>query len=363
MTPEGPFDLGVEEEYQVVEPGTWELRSTIHAILEKDLENGREDVRAEFLQSQVEAGTRVCQTVRELGDEVRRIRREAASLADGLGLRLVAAGTHPFSPWITQQVTEGGRYATLAAELQEVGRRLVTFGLHIHVGIADADLRVRVMDRMLPYLPFLLALSANSPFYEGRCTGLYAYRIALFAALPRTGIPPRFGSWAEYQKLVTTMMEAGLIPDPSFIWWDARPNPRVPTLEVRIPDMPTRVEEAVCLAAWVQALAVKLAREPERPALSRFIIEAGKWQAARYGTAGRLFLRAGEPARTVREWVDPLLDWLDDVGRELESSDALAFARTILEQGTGAERQLRIWQEQRDLRAVVEALARETMQL
>lgn len=149
-----------------------------------------------------------------------------------------------------------------------MGRRLVTFGLHIHVGIADPGLRVRVMDRLLPYPPFLLALSVNSPFFEGRETGLFSYRTVLFAALPRTGLPPRFRSWEEYTRMVDILMEAGLLPDPSFIWWDIRPNPRVPTLEMRIPDMPTRIEETVCLAAWVQALAVKLVRGPEPSPIS-----------------------------------------------------------------------------------------------
>lgn len=358
---DGPFDLGVEEEYQVVDPHTWELRSTIQAILEKDREDGVEDVRAEFLQSQLEAGSCVCQTVGELRAEVRRIRREAAALARELDLALVAAGTHPFSAWTRQQVTEGGRYAVLADELQEVGRRLVTFGLHIHVGIADPDLRIRVMNRMRPYLPFLLALSADSPFFEGRHTGLASYRTSLFAALPRTGLPPRFASWAEYRETVEQLVAEGLLADASFIWWDARPNPRVPTLEVRIPDMPTRAEETVCLAAWVQALAVKLAREEEPPPVSRLVTEVGKWQAARYGAAARLVLWAGQPARTAREWVDVLLDWLADVAAELESEEALAYARAILAHGIGADRQRRLWRETGDLRQVVACLATETV--
>jgi len=358
---EGPFDLGVEEEYQVVDPRTWELHSTISAILEKDLEDGVEDVRAEFLQSQLEAGSRVCWTVDELRAEVRRMRQEAAGLARELGLRLVAGGTHPFSAWTRQRITEGGRYAALAEELQEVGRRLVTFGLHVHVGIADPDLRIRVMNRMCPYLPFLLALSVNSPFFEGRRTGLYSYRSVLFAALPRTGLPPRFASWAEYKATVDRLAAEGLLPDPSFIWWDARPNPHVPTLEVRIADMPTRVEETVCLAAWVQALAVKLAREPDPPSLPRFAAEIGKWQAARYGAEANLLLQADQPARRVAEWVEVLLDWLGDVAQELGSGDALAYARVILEQGTGADRQLAAWREKGDLRQVVAHLARETM--
>lgn len=359
---QGPFDLGVEEEYQIVDPQTWELCSRIHTLLQKDLEDGKEDVRAEFLQSQVEASTRICANVEELRHEVRRVREEAAALVQGLGLRLVAAGTHPFSPWGQQQVTQGDRYALLDEELQEVGRRLVTFGLHIHVGMADPDLRVRVMARMRPYLPLLLALSTSSPFFEGRLTGLRSYRVALFSALPRTGLPPDFTSWADYQGQVEALIKVGLLPDPSFIWWDARPNPRVPTLEVRVPDMPTRVEETVCLAAWVQALAVKLARQSEPALVPRFITEASKWQATRYGLAGRLILTPDGSAQTVGQWVEELLDWLGDVTVDLGSGAQLGYARTILSQGTSAERQVRVWQETGSLPAVVSHLARETLE-
>lgn len=362
LTASGPFDLGVEEEYQVVDPQTWELRSTIHSILARDLEDREEDVRAEFLQSQVEAGTRICATVGELRAEVRRMRFEAAALARGLGLVLVAAGTHPFSRWTDQQVTRGERYALLADELQEVGRRLVTFGLHVHVGIADPGLRIRVMNRMRSHLPLLLALSTSSPFFDGRLTGLRSYRTAIFAALPRTGIPPRFSSWSDYQQTVETLTQAGLLTNPGFIWWDARPSARFPTLEVRSPDMPTCVEATVCLAAWVQALAVKLAREPEDPPLRRLLVEASKWQAARYGVDGRLLLRAGEPARTVRGWVEVLLPWLADVADELGSADELAYVWTILGQGSSADRQLQVWRETSDLGAVVAHLARETLE-
>lgn len=360
--PVGPFDLGVEEEYQVVDPETWELRSRIHAILEKDLEDGVEDVRAEFLQSQLEAVTRICDTVHEVRTEVRRIRREAQAVAQSLELTLAAAGTHPISPWTEQEVTRGRRYAALAQELQEVGRRLVTFGLHIHVGIADRDLRIKVMNRLRSYLPFLLALSTSSPFFEGRLTGLRSYRMTVFAALPRTGLPPEFSSWEEYRKGVDVLREAGLLPETSFLWWDARPSARFPTLEVRIADMPTRVEETVCLTAWVQALAAKLAREPEVTPVPQFVIEINKWHAARYGTDASLLLRPQEPARKVAEWVDILLDWLADVGRELDSQEELAYARAILTEGTSAERQLRVWEETGDLRAVVAHLAEETLE-
>lgn len=361
LKPEGPFDLGVEEEYQVVAPATWELRSTIHSILERDKADGIEDVRAEFLQSQLEASTRICDSIGELRAEVSRMRREAATLARELGMTLVAAGTHPFSPWSDQQVTRGERYAALAEELQEVGRRLVTFGLHVHVGIADPDLRIRVMNRLRPYLPLILALSTNSPFFGGRFTGLRSYRTVLFAALPRTGIPPRFASWAEYQRGIGMLLQAGLLADPGSVWWDVRPNSRFPTLEVRIPDMSTRVEETVCLAAWVQALVVKIAREPEVPSVPRFILDANKWQAARYGLQARLLLRPGEPARSVEEWVGLLLDWLADVADELDSREELEQVSAILDEGAGADRQLRVWQETGDLRAVVAHLAQETL--
>jgi len=355
----GPFDVAVEEEYQVVDPQTWELRSRIHALLEKDMEDGVEDVHAEFLQSQLEAVSSVCPTVRELRAEVQRMRQEAASLARTLGLTVVAAGTHPFSRWTRQRVTRGDRYRLLADELQEVGRRLVTFGLHVHVGIADLDLRVQVMNRIRPYLPILLALSTSSPFFDGRHTGLCSYRMALLAALPRTGIPPRFESWADYQATIDALIAAELLPGPRFIWWDVRLNPRYPTLEVRIADMPARVAETVCLAAWVQALAVKLAREPQPPPMHRFIVEASRWQAARYGLQARLLLSRDEPARGVEEWVERLLDWLADVADELDSREELAYARDILARGTGADRQVRVWRETGDLRAVVAHLARE----
>ncbi len=323
------------------------------------MEDGVEDVRAEFLQSQLEAVSCVCPTVRDLYAEVRRMREEAAYLAREVGLAVVAAGTHPFSPWIEQEVTRGDRYRLLADELQEVGRRLVTFGLHVHVGIADLDLRVQVMNRIRPYLPLLLALSTSSPFFDGRHTGLCSYRMALLAALPRTGIPPRFESWSDYQATIEALMAAGLLPGPRFIWWDVRLNPRFPTLEVRIADMPSRVRETVCLAAWVQALALKLAREPAAPPMHRFIVEVSRWQAARYGLQARLLLSREEPARGVGEWVEQLLVWLGDVADELGSGAELAAARAILAEGTSADRQVRVWQETADLSAVVAHLARE----
>jgi len=359
--PDGPFDLGIEEEYQLVDPQSWELRSTIQAILEKDLEDGVEDVRAEFLQSQMEAGTRTCNTVQELRVEVRRIRDEAAALAEELGLAVVAAGTHPFSHWTEQQVTRGDRYAVLAEELQQVGRRLVTFGLHVHIGVAEPDRRIELMNRMRPYLPLLLALSTSSPFLEGQFTGLRSYRSALLAALPRTGIPPAFESWAAYRSMVELLIRAGLLADPGFIWWDARPNHRFPTLEIRIHDMPTRIEETVCLAAWAQALAVKLLREPAAPPMRRFVVEANKWEVTRRGLEAELLLSSEQPARRLEEWVERLLEELTGVAQELGSEAELAYARTILAQGTSADRQLRVWEEKQDLHALVEHLARETL--
>ena len=359
---DGPFDLGVEEEYQLVDPHTWELRSTIHAILEKDQEDGVEDVRAEFLQSQIEAVTRICATVQELRSEVWRMRREAGRLARSLGLGLVAAGTHPFSRWTEQQVTHGARYAALAEELQEVGRRLVTFGMHVHVGIADPDLRIKVMNRIRPYLPLLLALSTSSPFFDGRFTGLKSYRASVFAALPRTGVPPHFGSWDEYRTTVDHLLDTGLLTDPSYIWWDARPSSRFPTLEVRIHDMPSRVEETVCLAAWVQALAIKLAREPEPAQVRRFITDINKWEAARHGLEAQLLLSLDGPRQRLSDWVETLLEWLADVAHEVGSEEALAYTNTILRKGTSATRQLRVWRETDDLQAVVAQLAQETLE-
>jgi carboxylate-amine ligase len=357
---DGPFDLGVEEEYHVVDPQTWELRSKIHAILERDLEDGVEDVRAEFLQSQVEAVTRICADVHELRQEIEHRRQEARRLAHALGMEIMAAGTHPFSAWPEQEVTRGERYAALAQELQDVGRRLIACGLHIHVGIDDPNLRILIMNQMRPFLPFLLALSTSSPFLGGRFTGLRSYRSILLAALPRSGTPPRFASWEDYQTTTDMLLREGMLDAPSFIWWDARPSSRYPTLEIRTPDMPTRIEETVCIAAWIQAMAVKLTRDPFPFHVHRFVIEANKWQAIRYGLDARMVLPPDESAHGVRQWVDILLDWLADVAEELGSQREIAYARTIVSEGTSADRQLRVWRETGDLRAVTAHIARET---
>jgi carboxylate-amine ligase len=356
---DGPFDLGVEEEYQIVDPTTWELRSTIHPLLKRDLEDGVSDIKAEFLQSQVETVTCICPTVQELRTEVHRRRREARRLAHSLGLEIAAAGTHPFSSWIEQEVTQGDRYAALAQELQEVGRRLVSFGLHVHVGIADPDLRIQVMNRMRPFLALLLALSTSSPFFDSRFTGLHSYRTVLLSALPRTGFPPQFASWAEYQSLLETLTGAELLANPSFIWWDARPSDRFPTLELRVFDVPTRVEETICLAAWAQALAMKLARDPAPAPLHPIILETNRWQAIRHGKNARLVLQRGAPARPVREWVEILMDQLVDVAEGMNSRAELEYTHRILEEGTSADRQLQVWRETNDLRAVVAHLAEE----
>lgn len=358
---DGPFDLGIEEEYQIVAPETWELRSTIHPLLERDLEDGVKDVKAEFLQSQVETVTCICPTVRDLQAEVERMRREAHRLARSLDLEVAAAGTHPFSSWTDQEVTRGDRYASLAKELQEVGRRLVTFGLHVHVGIADPDLRIRVMNRIQPFLSLLLALSASSPFFGGRMTGLHSYRTVLMSALPRTGLPPRFESWGDYQSLLEVLVAENMLADPSFVWWDVRPNVRFPTLEVRICDVPSRVAETICLAAWIQALAVKLSREPESRPLHPFVLKTNLWQAIRYGRQARLLLYSGAPARGVGEWVEFLLEELAEVAGELNTWRELLYARTILHGGTSADRQIGVWQESGNLREVVAHLARETV--
>jgi carboxylate-amine ligase len=217
------------------------------------------------------------------------------------------------------------------------------------------------MNRIRPYLPLLLALSTSSPFFNGRFTGLQSYRASVFASLPRTGIPPYFSSWDEYRTTVDHLLTTGLLTDPSFIWWDARPSARFPTLEVRIHDMPSRVEETICLAAWVQALAVKLAREPEPAQVRRFITDINKWEAARHGLDAQLLLSPDGPRQRLIDWVEALLEWLADVAKELDSEDALAYTRIILQEGTSSTRQLRVWRETNDLQEVVAQLAQETL--
>ena len=358
------FTIGIEEEYQIIDPATREVRSYVQRFLEEGRTVLPDQIRPEFLQSQVEAGTRICRNVQEARREVIRMRRSICELAERGGLWVAAAGTHPFSSWARQEVSPFGRYPELARFLQDVGRRLLIFGMHVHVGIADQELLIEVMNQIRYFLPHLLALSTSSPFWHGRDTGLKSYRSVVFESLPRTGIPQQFGSYADYRSYVDLLLATGSLAEPTHIWWDVRPSEKFPTLEVRIPDMCTRVDETLCLAALVQAIVVKLVRLRRANQTWRLyrkhLLDENKWRAVRYGIADKLidFGKAEEVPFPVL--IEELLAWVDDVVDELGSRVEVEYARTILRQGTSADRQLDVYRRTGDLRAVVDHVVEET---
>ncbi len=332
--------------------------------MQRFLEQGRrvlaDQIHAEFLQSQVEAGTRICRSVAEARAEVVRMRRSLWALAEAEGLWVAAAGTHPFSSWARQEVSPFGRYPELARFLQDVGRRLLIFGTHVHIGIEDPQLLIEVMNAIRQFLPHVLALSASSPFWHGRDTGLRSYRSVLFESLPRTGIPPRFESYAEYRAYVELLLATGSLAEPTHIWWDVRPSERFATLEVRIPDACTRVAETICVAALVQAIVAKLVRlrqagEPW-PIYRKVMLDENKWRAVRYGSGGKLidFVQRREVDFGVL--AERLLAWVDDVLDELGSRAEAEYLETILREGNSADRQLAVYRRTGDLRAVVDSV-------
>ena len=356
--------IGIEEEYQIIDPATREVRSYVQRFLEEGRTVLPDQIRPEFLQSQVEAGTRICHNIQEARREVIRMRRSICELAEHEGLWVAAAGTHPFSSWARQEVSPFGRYPELARFLQDVGRRLLIFGMHVHIGIEDRELLIEVMNQIRYFLPHLLALSTSSPFWHGRDTGLKSYRSVVFESLPRTGIPQQFISYADYRRTVDTLLATGSIAEPTHIWWDVRPSEKFPTLEVRIPDMCTRVEETLCLTALVQAIVAKLVRLRQANQTWRLyrkhLLDENKWRAVRYGIAGKLIDFGKVEEIPFPVLVEELLAWVDDVVDELGSRAEVEYARTILRQGASADRQLAVYRQTGDFRAVVDQVVEET---
>ncbi len=356
--------IGIEEEYQIVDPVSRELRSYITEILTEDVVVLGE-VKPELHQSMVEVGTRVCRTPAEARQELIRLRRLVSDLAARKDLAIVAAGTHPFSAWQTQEITPLDRYIGVKHDLQDLAQRLLIFGMHVHVGIEDREFLIDAMNVSRYFLPHVLALTTSSPFWIGRNTGLKSYRSVVFQNFPRTGVPPRLDTWGDFEGLVETLTRTNSIPNASKIWWDVRPNWTHPTLEFRVCDVTTRVDEAVCIAAIFQALVAKLWKLRRDNMTFRIypdpLLEENKWRAVRYGLDGRLidFGRGSEaPARDlIREFIA----WfLDDVLDELGSRQDVEYAYRIMDEGTSADRQLATFQRTGDLKDVVDQLIRET---
>ena len=359
------FSIGIEEEYQIIDPVTRELRSYITEILDDGHLLLREQVKPELHQSIVEVGTTVCHTAAEARAELVKLRRMILEVAGKNNLSIASAGTHPFSSWLQQEITPLERYVGVKKDLAELAQRLLIFGMHVHVGIEDPEFRIDAMNVARYFLPHVLALSSSSPFWMGRNTGLKSYRSVIFRNFPRTGVPRIFRSWADFNYLVEAMSRTHCIPNGTKIWWDVRPNWNYPTLEFRVCDACTRVDEAVCLAAIFQAIVAKLWRLRRDNMTFRIydseLIDENKWRAVRYGLDGNLIDLGKAEEKPARELVRELIDWfIGDVVDELGSRKEVEYVYTMLDGGSSADRQLATFERTGDLKAVVDQLIRET---
>jgi carboxylate-amine ligase len=359
-----PFTLGVEEEYMLLDPESFDLVQHVDTVLTA-MESGEftERVGPELMQSVLEISTPVCRTAGDVEGELRRLRGYVTEVARGQDLRVGSAGTHPFSLFERQRITARDRYRNLVDQLQYVARRELIFGLHIHVAVDDPEKAIKVTSALLAHLCELLALSANSPFWRGEATGLASSRQMVFAAFPRSGPPPRFRDYADYAEVVGQLEKTGCIADYTHIWWDIRLHPRFGTIEVRVMDAVTRVEDTTALAAYVQGL-VKVYSDrydggEELPSYHRILTTENKWLAARYGLEAPVMdLVTGRRNRVpVAQLVRRALREIEPHARELGSERELEGIRDILDRGNGADRQLRVFNANRDIVEVVSEIS------
>jgi carboxylate-amine ligase len=358
------FTLGIEEEYQIVHPETRELTSYIQEFLDAGRVILKDQIKPEFLQSQVEVGSSICTNLKEARSEIVRLRSEVIRMAEQRGLRVAAAGTHPFTSWTTQQVTAGERYTKHEQNMADIARQMLVFGMHVHIGIENRELLVDLMNQLRYFLPHLLALSTSSPFWQGRDTGLKSFRTIILGNLPRAGMPPSFSAWAEYDNFVQTLIRTGCIDEPSKIWWDMRPSHKYPTLEIRIPDICTRVDEVICVAGLLIALTAKLIKLRSANiswrSYRRNLVAENKWRAVRYGIDGKLIDFGRREEVPFRQLMGEMLELVDDVLDELDIREDVGYVHRLLEEGTSADRQLAVYRKSGDLRAVVDHVIAET---
>lgn len=379
-----PLTLGVEEEYQIIDPESRNLHAYITKLLSQDEKrDSKLNLKPEFMQSQVEVGSHICQNIKQVRQEIIRLRRAVCDMADNNGLSIVAASTHPFARWDEQSITEGVRYKELLDDMQGVARRLLIFGMHVHVGFVEPgqepdletqNLIIDIMNQARYFIPHILALSTSSPFWHGRNTGLKSYRSVVFESLPRTGIPHSFNSWGEYKQYETTMARVGAFgkgDTMAKIWWDIRPHPIFHTLEFRISDICTTVDEAVCIAATFKAICAMLLKLRQNNMSWRNYrhvhITENKWRAVRYGIHGQLIDFGKVQEVPFHFLMEELIELLDDVLDEYDIRQEVEYIRTILQTGTSADRQLAVYRQhggddnrEEALYAVVDHLIAET---
>ena len=344
------FTIGIEEEYLLVDPETRNLAEDPPAtILEECRKRIGDQVTPEFLRSQIEVGTKICTSIAEAKEELRTLRSCIREVAEAHDLAMIAASTHPIADWDLQKHTEKDRYNILAQSMQTVARRLLICGMHVHVGIEDDDLRVDLMGQVSYFLPHLLALSTSAPFWRGRETGLKSYRMAVWNEMPRTGLPPQFDSYGEYRRLVEILVSTGVIEDATKLWWDVRPSDKFPTLEMRMTDICTRMEDAISIAAYYRCLLRmlwRLRRNNQRwRQYDRFMIAENRWRASRYGIDEGLIDFGKARIVPFPELLEELITLIREDAEFFDCVAEIERAREILERGTSAHKQVAAWQE------------------
>lgn len=371
---EPTFTVGIEEEYLLVDPDSRELIQEtppgMFSACEQELQG---QVTPEFLQCQIEVGTRVCRTIAEARDDLARLRGGVARVAMDHGVRLIAASTHPFSDWGQQKRTANERYRVIEEDLQDVVRRLMICGMHVHVGIDDDELRIDLMNQLSYILPHVLALGTSSPFWSGHDTGLKSYRISVWDEMPRTGLPEPFESFGEFQRHVAVLVNAGIIEDGTKLWWDVRPSMRFPTLEVRISDVCTRVDDAACIAAILQCwmhMLYRLRKSNQRwRRYAHMLVKENRWRAQRYGIDQGLVDFGQGRIVAYPDLLEEMLGIIASDADELGCVEQVQHAHRILERGTSAHWQVETYRKalndgatnEEAMRAVVDLLIRETM--
>ncbi|HZS76038.1 MAG TPA: carboxylate-amine ligase [Ktedonobacteraceae bacterium] len=363
-----PFTIGIEEEFQMVDRDTGQLSPSIQTVLEQGRPVFGEQIKAEMLQPTVELISGILPDIPTARQELRRTRAKLAQLLEEDGLALISAGTHPTAMWQETQRTPYLRYAELEDEFQDVARSILIFGLHVHIGVEDQRHAVQLMNQLRTWLSHLLALSTNSPFWEGRFTGLKSYRSVIWKPFPRSGIPEIFPDWEDFNDYVENLVRTGCIDNGKRIWWDIRPHPFFKTIEFRVFDMPGTLDDTIAIAALCQALVAKVTRLNQQgqflPALSSHFIEENKWHVMRSGLDAEIVDFTQGRRLSMRDSLHELFDFVDDVLDELASRSEIAHLRSLLEDsgGTGADRQIAIYRKTGNIDDVIQFLMQQTMQ-
>ena len=359
------LNIGVEEEYQLIDPKTKELTSYVTELLEEGSLVSENDVKAELLQSQIEIGSNVCDSVEDLEKDLSRLRLLIKKYANKKDLEFLAAGTHPFSHWKNHIVTDKTRYHGFMDSTQYVGKRMLIFGMHVHIGIENKELRIDVMNQMRYFIPHIMALSSSSPFWQGNDTGFKSFRSIIFEDLPRTGVPETFGSFQEYKRYVRTLLKSNSIDDPSKIWWDMRPHANYPTVEFRMCDCCTSLKDADSIAALIQALVAKvitLRRSNQQWRNYRgSLIHENKWRSAQKGVKSNLIDFGAEKEVPFGDLISEMLEFVDDVVKDLGTESYIENILNISKNGSSADRQLEVLDKTGDIKKVVDFLIEETI--